>query len=95
MPTAIDLFAGLGGWSTGARTAAVQVLWAANHWPIAVEWHSANHPHAQHAYLDLHQAGSMTHPKLLRAEQESVCVSYKPIRTYRSAKTKSIPNGVV
>ena len=44
MPTAIDLFAGLGGWSTGARAAGVQVLWAANHWPVAVEWHSANHP---------------------------------------------------
>ena len=33
MTTAIDLFAGLGGWSTGARAAGVQVLWAANHWP--------------------------------------------------------------
>ncbi|MNJ25809.1 hypothetical protein D3C77_202660 [compost metagenome] len=37
MTTAIDLFAGLGGWSTGARAAGVQVLWAANHWPKAVK----------------------------------------------------------
>ncbi|MDU9391885.1 DNA cytosine methyltransferase [Pseudomonas sp. zfem002] len=56
MTTAIDLFAGLGGWSTGARAAGVQVLWAANHWPVAVEWHSANHPDTQHACQDLHQA---------------------------------------
>ncbi|GLO23522.1 DNA cytosine methyltransferase [Pseudomonas putida] len=56
MPTAIDLFAGLGGWSTGARAAGVQVLWAANHWPVAVEWHSANHPDTQHVCQDLHQA---------------------------------------
>lgn len=56
MPTAIDLFAGLGGWSTGARAAGVQVLWAANHWPVAVEWHSANHPDTQHICQDLHQA---------------------------------------
>ena len=56
MPTAIDLFAGLGGWSTGARNAGVNVLWAANHWPVAVEWHSANHPETQHACQDLHQA---------------------------------------
>ncbi|ATR83024.1 DNA (cytosine-5-)-methyltransferase [Pseudomonas sp. HLS-6] len=56
MTTAIDLFAGLGGWSTGARAAGVQVLWAANHWPVAVEWHSANHPETQHACQDLHQA---------------------------------------
>ncbi|MBA6096378.1 DNA cytosine methyltransferase [Pseudomonas juntendi] len=56
MTTAIDLFAGLGGWSTGARAACVQVLWAANHWPVAVEWHSANHPDTQHVCQDLHQA---------------------------------------
>lgn len=56
MTTAIDLFAGLGGWSTGARAAGVQVLWAANHWPAAVEWHSANHPDTQHVCQDLHQA---------------------------------------
>jgi len=31
MPTAIDLFAGLGEWSTGARNARVEVIWAANH----------------------------------------------------------------
>ncbi|CAI8718681.1 DNA (cytosine-5)-methyltransferase 1 [Pseudomonas chlororaphis] len=56
MTTAIDLFAGLSGWSTGARAAGVQVLWAANHWPDAVEWHSANHPDTQHVCQDLHQA---------------------------------------
>ena len=56
MITAIDLFAGLGGWSTGASMAGVNVLWAANHWPDAVEWHSANHPHTIHACQDLHQA---------------------------------------
>ncbi len=56
MITAIDLFAGLGGWSTGASMAGVNVLWAANHWPDAVEWHSANHPSTIHACQDLHQA---------------------------------------
>ena len=56
MITAIDLFAGLGGWSTGARMAGVNVLWAADHWPDAVEWHSANHPTTIHACQDLHQA---------------------------------------
>ncbi|MNO67532.1 Modification methylase HhaI [compost metagenome] len=56
MPTAIDLFAGLGGWSTGARAAGVQVLWAANHWPEAVKWHAANHASTEHVCQDLHQA---------------------------------------
>lgn len=52
----IDLFAGAGGFSHGARLAGLQVLWAANHWPTAVRWHSANHPHTQHACQDLQQA---------------------------------------
>ncbi|MHC8341768.1 DNA cytosine methyltransferase [Pseudomonas sp. RT6P73] len=56
MTTGFDLFAGIGGTSEGAEAAGVQVLWAANHWPEAVKWHSANHPKAQHACQDLHQA---------------------------------------
>lgn len=52
----VDLFAGLGGQSTGARMAGCEVLWAANHWPVAVEYHALNHPETQHACQDLHQA---------------------------------------
>lgn len=63
MTTAIDLFAGLGGWSTGATMAGVEILWAANHWPSAVEWHSANHPKAIHVCQDLHQADWTQVPK--------------------------------
>jgi len=52
----IDLFAGFGGWSTGAKMAGAQVLWAANHWPEAVNWHMRNHPDTEHVCQDLHQA---------------------------------------
>jgi DNA (cytosine-5)-methyltransferase 1 len=53
---AVDLFAGAGGFSCGARMAGVHVAWAANHWPTAVEWHTANHPATRHACQDLQQA---------------------------------------
>lgn len=56
MTTVIDLFSGLGGWSTGASLAGCEVLWAANHWNEAVHWHSQNHPGAIHVCQDLHQA---------------------------------------
>lgn len=56
MTTAIDLFAGLGGFSEGARQAGVRVVWAANHWRAAVDLHAANHPETHHACQDLHQA---------------------------------------
>lgn len=53
--TAADLFAGAGGFSTGARMAGAHVAWAANHWPTAVEWHTSNHPDTAHACQDLQQ----------------------------------------
>jgi DNA (cytosine-5)-methyltransferase 1 len=51
----IDLFAGLGGFSEGARQAGCEVVWAANHWQAAVDMHAANHPGTAHACQDLHQ----------------------------------------
>lgn len=53
---AIDLFAGWGGFTLGASMAGVEVVWAANHWPLAVETHAANHPTVQHVCQDLRQA---------------------------------------
>ena len=53
---AIDLFAGLGGFSEGAEQAGCRVVWAGNHWRAAVDQHAANHPDTEHACQDLHQA---------------------------------------
>lgn len=52
---AVDLFAGLGGFTQGAQAAGVKVLWAANHWPVAVDYHRRNHPDTEHACQDLRQ----------------------------------------
>lgn len=54
--TAIDLFAGAGGFTAGATQAGVRVLWAANHWQAAVQTHADNHPDTEHSCQDLHQA---------------------------------------
>ncbi|MGE0446339.1 MAG: DNA cytosine methyltransferase [Vicinamibacterales bacterium] len=48
-----DLFCGAGGSSTGLALACAAVgqrvdLTAVNHWPLAIETHSANHPWARH-----------------------------------------------
>lgn len=52
----VDLFAGWGGFTLGAQMAGARVLWAANHWSLAVEAHKANHPGVRHACQDLRQA---------------------------------------
>lgn len=53
---AIDLFAGAGGFSEGATDARIEVVWAANHWPLALQYHQQNHPLATHVCQDLQQA---------------------------------------
>jgi DNA (cytosine-5)-methyltransferase 1 len=61
--TCVDLFAGAGGFSTGAKMAGAKVVWAANHWMAAVETHQANHPETAHACQDLHQCDWTRVPK--------------------------------
>lgn len=61
--TGIDLFAGGGGFTTGARKAGVRVLWAANHWKLAVTTHEENHPDTIHVCQDLHQVDWRTAPR--------------------------------
>jgi DNA (cytosine-5)-methyltransferase 1 len=62
MLTAVDLFAGLGGNSEGARQAGVHVVRAANHWELAVRFHKENHPETEHDCQDLHQANFFEWP---------------------------------
>ena len=54
-----DLFCGAGGTSEGVRRVieeemgARMELRAINHWPVAIETHQANHPHAHHLVEDV------------------------------------------
>lgn len=52
---AVDLFAGLGGFTEGAGLAGVRVAAALNHWRAAVDMHQANHPTTRHDCQDLQQ----------------------------------------
>lgn len=58
----VDLFAGWGGASLGAEQAGAEVLLAANHWPLAVEAHTLNHPDTKHLCQDLNQANFSMFP---------------------------------
>lgn len=51
----VDLFAGCGGFTSGAEALGVEVSDAANHWDLAVRVHAANHPRTRHHQQDLRQ----------------------------------------
>lgn len=76
----IDLFAGAGGFSTGARMAGARVLWAANHWPAAVRWHAANHADTVHACQDLQQADFRDAPAHDLLLASPACQGHSPAR---------------
>jgi DNA (cytosine-5)-methyltransferase 1 len=62
--TLTDLFAGAGGWSTGAiAVPGVSVKLAANHWKLALETHAANHPATDHRCADLSQIDPRLFPR--------------------------------
>ena len=77
---AIDLFAGAGGFSTGAVMAGARVLWAANHWPTAVQWHAANHADTEHACQDLQQADFRDAPQHDLLLASPACQGHSPAR---------------
>ncbi|KAF0810414.1 DNA-cytosine methyltransferase [Alcanivorax sp. S71-1-4] len=77
---AIDLFAGLGGFSTGATLAGITVKWAANHWQDAVAWHRRNHPETKHNCQDLQQADWSQVPRTSMLLAAPCCHGHTPAR---------------
>ena len=63
MITAIDSFAGAGGSSTGLTQAGIEVVWAANHWPLAIGTHQDNHPDVEHHTANLSDIDWRTVPR--------------------------------
>lgn len=51
----VDAFAGLGGFTEGARQAGCTPVWSGNHWPLACEQHKRNHPESTVVCQDLQQ----------------------------------------
>lgn len=52
----VDLFCGAGGWGAGAKPLGIVTDFAVNHSPVAIEYHSLNHPTCQHHQGDAWKA---------------------------------------
>lgn len=87
---AVDLFSGWGGFTLGASLAGIPVVWAANHWPLAVEVHAFNHPTTQHVCQDLRQADWTSLPRFELLLASPACQGHSKAsqpkrRTYHDA----------
>lgn len=61
--TGSDWFCGAGGSSEGAVMAGLEMVAAANHWPLAIETHNTNHPNVNHYLTNLSQADPRYFPQ--------------------------------
>ncbi|PZU04677.1 MAG: DNA cytosine methyltransferase [Gordonia sp. (in: high G+C Gram-positive bacteria)] len=60
--TMTDIFSGAGGSSEGMTQAGVNVVAAANHWPVAIATHQQNHPDTEHILANLSEVDWRTFP---------------------------------
>lgn len=77
---AVDLFAGLGGFTLSGKLAGCRVAWAANHWPAAVDAHRDNYLHTSHACQDLQQADWTQVPSQELLLTSPACAGHSPAR---------------
>lgn len=60
--TVTDQFCGAGGSSYGAEQAGAKLKLALNHWPLAIETHNSNFPHADHDCTDVSACDPRRYP---------------------------------
>ena len=73
-----DFFAGLGGFSEGARQAGARPIFAANHWADAVQWHERNHPDVQHVCQELGEMDKRLIPDVDLFVASPACQGFSP-----------------
>lgn len=77
---AIDLLAGAGGWTEGARQAGVHVAVALNHWELAVRSHALNHPGTRHLCQDVALLNPLDLPDFDLLLASPACQGHSPAR---------------
>lgn len=88
-PTFTDLFCGAGGSSTGLVAAGLELRLAANHSPIAIETHAANHPDADHLCADIDHYDMRRLPRTDVLWASPICTELSPAGGRRRKNTSA------
>ncbi|QLF83872.1 DNA methylase [Gordonia phage Moosehead] len=84
--TLADFFCGAGGSSTGAiQVPGITVAVAANHWDLAIDTHSANHPDTDHICADISQYEPRLFPRTNIAWLSPSCTKHSIAQGKRQA----------
>ncbi|AMS03303.1 DNA methyltransferase [Gordonia phage Lucky10] len=84
--TLADFFCGAGGSSTGAmQVPGITVAVAANHWDLAIDTHSANHPDTEHICADISQYEPRLFPRTNIAWLSPSCTKHSIAQGKRQA----------
>lgn len=89
--TVTDQFCGAGGSSLGAAAAGLQLRMALNHWPLAIETHNSNFPHAAHACVDISSTDPRRYPSTHVLLTSPECTHH----TYARGKGRSSPQAML
>src|SRR5207248_2809483 len=84
--TFTDLFCGAGGSSTGLVAAGLELRLAANHSPVAIETHAANHPDADHLCADIDHYDMRRLPRTDVLWASPICTELSPAGGRRRKK---------
>ncbi|MGW7521837.1 DNA cytosine methyltransferase, partial [Streptomyces sp. NPDC054796] len=76
--TFTDMYAGAGGSSTGLVNAGLELKLAANHWQVAVDTHTANHPEAEHLCAEMEYYDMRRLPKTDILWASPICTEISP-----------------
>lgn len=81
MKTVVDMYCGAGGTSCGAEsTGEARVVFAVNHWDVAIRTHSANFPNATHAHARIDQVKPGESPRMDILFASPECTHYSRAR---------------
>ncbi|MFD0440617.1 DNA cytosine methyltransferase [Streptomyces chartreusis] len=76
--TFTDMYAGAGGSSTGLVNAGLELKLAANHWQVAVDTHTANHPEAEHLCAEMEYYDMRRLPRTDILWASPICTEISP-----------------
>ncbi|HEY8983367.1 MAG TPA: DNA cytosine methyltransferase [Streptomyces sp.] len=76
--TFTDMYAGAGGSSTGLVLAGLRLVLAANHWQVAVDTHTANHPEAEHLCAEMEYYDMRRLPRTDILWASPICTEISP-----------------